>query len=118
MKPRVFESAHQWNLYGSSGRQSIGGSFRRTWRNSKGIEVILTEVEITVQWLDRASNDISFQEEYLRQEVLVQLPQVVIVRASVEKLVRDLIQAVDVRIPVAHELCQTTDEQSLKIHIG
>lgn len=114
----VFESKYQWNLYGSSGRASMGGSFLRTWRNKKGAEVILTQVEITGLWLDRASNEISFQQEDLRQEFVVRLPQVIIVRAGLEKMARDLIQAVDVQIPVVYELTDNTDEQSFKISIS
>ena len=114
MRKRVFESAYQWNLYGSSGRQSLSGSFKRTWRDRDGTELILAEVSITSSWLDRTEDKISFNEEDLQTDFTVVFSQIITSRKRIEELVSELARTA----LISKELCLDTKEQSLTLHLG
>lgn len=118
MAKRVFESAYQWNIYGSSGRQSLGGNFTRTWRDRDSTELILAEVSITSSWLDRSKDEISFHEEDLKTEFTVTFPQIITGRQRIEELVNELAKMSEMTTPIVKELCLDTKEQSLKLYLG
>jgi len=89
MADQVFESPYQWNLYSSAGRTSLGGTFLRTWRSSKGgFELILAEISIRSLWMNRSSENISFHN--LPEDFTVTLSQVIISRQHVEELIEEL----------------------------
>lgn len=108
---RVFESLFQWNLYGSNGRTSLGGDFRRAWRRSDGSELILAEMSINASWLDRTADKISFID--VRRDFAVSLPQVVMSGGRVEELVVEVVKWLESPRDIVMDLCSDTKNQDL-----
>ena len=100
MTQQVFKSDYQWNLYSSSGRASVGGNFLKTWRNSEGQELILTEIAIVSSWIDRTADKISFSN--LKGDFSVVLSQVIVERLRLELFLSKLADCFD--LPAEHSI--------------
>ena len=116
MTDRVFESPFQWNIYGSSGRTSLGGNFLRAWRGSDGSELILTELSVAGLWIDRSKKKISFTD--LQKDFTITLSQVIVYRRKVEELIDDLASWLDSPVEILRDLCGDSKDQSLKFYLG
>jgi len=117
MTDQVFESACQWNIYGSEGRTSLGGRFLRTWRSSKNkTELILAEISIKSLWMNRTSEQISFHN--LSTDFAITLSQVVISRPRIEEFTDELEQWLKSPRRVSKAFCLVPKDQNLRFRLG
>src|SRR6266567_3215566 len=90
--PRVFSSVHQWNLYSSSGRDQLGGSFVGQSSDESGVDLVLANVSIAGKFwrappFERASEESS---EPLSTVYVVDLPSVIFQKKRVQQLISEL----------------------------
>jgi hypothetical protein len=112
---RVFDSPHQWNLYGSSGRLSLGGNFGKVWKDQNGDTLILSKICLTGLWPDRTSREFDFVN--LNRDFSVELPQIPVLRHRVVELIEELKLWLDHHGEIHKSFCPAPKNQDFSFHI-